>query len=52
MNPPFLLDMRAESWCLGAGVWGKYLKILMPGPAMALLIIAFYNFFFNWQFCY
>lgn len=41
VNPPLLLDMRAESWCLGAGVWGKYLKILVPGPAMALLITAF-----------
>lgn len=45
MNPPLLLDMRADSWCLGAGVWQKYLKILLPGPAMALLT-AFSNFFF------
>jgi len=46
MNPPFLVGMWAESWCLGAGAWGKYLKILLPGPAMALVIAAFSNFFF------
>lgn len=46
MNPPLLLDTRVESWCLGAGVWGKYLKILVTGLAMALLIAAFSIFFF------
>lgn len=46
VNPPLLLDIRAESWCLGAGVCGKYLKVLVPGWAMALLNAAFSKFFF------
>lgn len=46
MNPALLLDMWAKSWRLRAGVWGKYLKILMSGPAMAFLIDAFSIFFF------